>query len=102
MLAPFTIKARMANHSKVFPVELEKRCKEWFSQLPELSGVQVPRYYREVGKNVVDTSIHTMVDASQLAYAAVSYVQHEYEDGKVTAICCSKSACCTYKSNKYS
>jgi len=84
MLAPFTIRARMANHRKEFPVELEKRCKEWFSQLPELSGVQVPRYYREVGKNVVDTSIHTMVDASQLAYAAVSYVWHEYEDGKVT------------------
>ena len=42
------------------------------------------RCYREVGKNVVDSSIHTMVDASQLAYAAVSYMRHEYEDGKVT------------------
>jgi len=93
MLAPFTIRARMAlqetwllglGWDKEFPVELEKRCKEWFSQLPELSGIQVPRCYRKVGKNVVDTSIHTMVDASQLAYAAVSYVWHEYEDGKVT------------------
>lgn len=93
MLAPFTIRARMAlqetwllglGWDEEFPVELEKRCKEWFSQLPELSGVQVPRCYREAGKNVVDASIHTMADASQLAYAAVSYVRHEYEDGKVT------------------
>ena len=36
------------------------------------------------GKRVVDTSIHTMTDAAQLAYAAVSYVRHECEDGEIT------------------
>ena len=35
-------------------------------------------------KRVVDVSIHTMTDASQLAYAAVSYVRYEYEDGEIT------------------
>ena len=35
-------------------------------------------------KIVADTSIHTMVDALLLAYAAVSYVRHKCEDGKVT------------------
>ena len=55
---------------------------EWFSQLPELSGVRVPRCYRATEKKTVaDTSIHTMVDASLLAYAPVSYVRHKYEDG---------------------
>ena len=36
------------------------------------------------GKRIVGTSIHTMIGASQLAYAAVSYVRHEYEDGEIT------------------
>lgn len=36
-----------------------------------------------MAKSVVDTSIHTMTDASQLAYAAVSYVRYEYEDGEM-------------------
>ena len=52
--------------------------------LPELSGVQVPRCYRVNEKRAAATSIHTMVDVSLLAYAAVSYVRHEYEDGEVT------------------
>ena len=67
-----------------FPVELKKKCQEWFRQLPEPSGVQVLRCYRVTGKTSVDTSIHTMTEASQLAYAAVSYVRHEYEDGETT------------------
>ena len=36
------------------------------------------------GKLVVDVSIHTMTDASQLAYAAVNYVRYEYKDGEIT------------------
>ena len=92
MLAPFTIRARMAvqetwllglEWDEEFPVEL-KKCQRWFHQLPELSGVQLPRCYRMTRKTVTDASIHTMADASQLAYAAVSYVWHEYEDGEIT------------------
>jgi len=92
MLAPFTIRAKITMQETwllglewddEFPVEL-KKCQEWFCQLPELSGVQVPRRYRVTGKSIVDASIHTMTDASQLAYAAVSYVRHEYEDGEMT------------------
>ena len=93
MLAPFTIRARMAMQETwllglgwddEFPAELRNKCQEWFSQLPELCGVQVPRCYRKAGTSIVHVSIHTMTDASQLAYAAVSYVRHQYEDGKVT------------------
>ena len=64
-----------------FPSDLKNTCQECFSQLPELSGVRVPRCYRAAEKTVADTSIHTMVDASLLAYEAVSYARHKYEDG---------------------
>ena len=59
-----------------FPDELRKKCQEWSRELPELSCVEVPRCYRVTGQRVVDTSMHTMTDASPLAYAAVSYVWH--------------------------
>ena len=74
MLAPFTIRARMAMQETwmlglgwddEFPTDLKKRCQRWFNELPELAGVRVPRCYRAEGKRVVDSSIHTMVDASQ-------------------------------------
>ena len=93
ILASFTIRARMAMHEPwllrlewddEFPVELKKKCQEWFRQLPELSGIQAPRCYPVTGKTVADASIPTMTDASQLVYAAVSYGRHEYEDGEIT------------------
>ena len=86
MLAPFMVRARMAMQEAWllglgwdddFPDELRKKCQEWFRELPELSCVEVPRCYCVTVKRVVDTSIHTMTDASQLAYAVVSYVQYE-------------------------
>ena len=79
MLAPFTVKARMVMQKTwllglgwddEFPSHLKKTCQEWFSQLPELSGVLVPRCYRAAENTVADTFIHTMVDVSLLAYAA--------------------------------
>ena len=65
-----------------FQAQLRKKCQEWFSQLLELSGVQVPRCYRKADTRTVHISIIKMT--SQLAYAAVSYVRHQYDDGKVT------------------
>ena len=55
-----------------FPDELRKKCQGWSHELPEMSCVEVQRCYRVTGQRVVDTSMHTMTDASQLAYAAVS------------------------------
>ena len=83
MLTLFTVRARMAMQETwllgwgwddEFPDELSKKCQEWSCELPELSCVEVPRCYRVTGQRVVDTSMHTMTDASQLAYAAVIYV----------------------------
>ena len=58
----------------------KKTYPEWFSELPEFSRGQFSRCYRIAGKIDVCTSIHTMVDASLLAYADVTYVRHKYED----------------------
>ena len=93
MLAQFTVRARMdmqetwllgLGMDDEFPDEFRKKCQEWSRELPELFCVEVPRCYRVTGKRVVDTSIHTMTAASQLACAAVSYVRHKYEDGEIT------------------
>ena len=87
MLAPFTIKASLVKQETwllgfgwddEFPSDLKKTYQEWFSQLPELSGVPVSRCYRAAKNTIPDTFIHTMVDASLLAYAA------DEEDGEVT------------------
>ena len=44
-----------------------------------------------------------MVNASQLAYAAVSYMRHEYEDGKVTVrFVAAKAKVAPTKATKYS
>ena len=59
---------------------MKKTYQEWFSELPEFSRGQFSRCYRVAGKIVVYTSIHTMVDASLLAYADVTYVGQKYED----------------------
>lgn len=48
MLVPFTVRARMVMEETwslglgwddEFPSDLKRTCQEWFSQLPELSGV---------------------------------------------------------------
>ena len=93
MISPCTVQAKMMlqeawllglGWDEQFPDPLRKRCEEWFCQLPRLSQVRVPRCYRIAGKEVVSTTIHTMTDASRLAYAAVTYVRNEYDDGEVT------------------
>ena len=60
--------------------DLKQTYQEWFSELPEFFRGQLSRCYRIAEKIVVYTSIHTMVDASLLAYADVTYVRHKYKD----------------------
>ena len=57
--------------------------KRWFGELAELGAVRVSRCLKE-DKELRDVTIHTFSDASEKAYAAASYVRHEYEDGTVS------------------
>ena len=49
----------------------------------ELGAVRVSQCLKE-DKELRDVTIHTFSDASEKAYAAASYIHHEYEDGTVS------------------
>ncbi|CAH3186588.1 unnamed protein product, partial [Porites lobata] len=51
-----------------------------YTELPEFFRGHFSRCYRIAENIVVYTSIHTMGDASLLAYVDVTYVGHKYED----------------------
>jgi hypothetical protein len=91
-LAPFTIRAKMAlqeawlqglDWDERLPEDLAHRVTRWVEQLPQLAGVEIQRCYRSEGQ-VSEVSLHTFTDASSKAYAAVTYLRHEYEGGDVT------------------
>ena len=53
-------------------------------QLTEAPQVKIPRCYWHHEEAVEDVSIHTLVDISQLAYAAVSYTRHRHVSGQIS------------------
>ena len=65
------------------PDRFKTEWKRWFEELGEVGAVRVPRCLKEA-KQLRDVTIHTFCDASEKAYAAASYVRHEYEDGTVS------------------
>ena len=65
------------------PYHLKAKWKKWFKELGELDAVRVPRCLKKENE-VREVTIHTFSDASEKAYAAESYVRHEYEDGMVS------------------
>ena len=59
---------------------------EWndlFKELRQLAAIHVPRCLKEE-KEVRKVTVHTFSDMSEKAYAAASYLCHEYEDGTVS------------------
>ena len=58
------------------PDHFKMEWKRWFKELGELGGV--PRCLKE-DKKLRDVTIHTFSDVSEKAYAAASYIHHEYE-----------------------
>ena len=60
----------------------EVHWKQWFSELPHLSSIKVPRCFKK-SCDVQQTRVHVHVDASDSAYAAASYVRSGYPDGTV-------------------
>ena len=92
-LAPYTIRAKMAlqeawlrglEWDEEFPDDLKLTTYQWAKQLPEAPQVKIPRCYRHHEEAVEDVSLHTFVDASRLAYAAVSYVRYGHVSGQIS------------------
>ena len=91
-LTPFVVRAKMLMQEawiealgwdEELPDHFKMEWKRWFGELGELGAVRVLRCLKE-DKELRDVTIHTFSDASEKAYAAASYVRHEYEDGTVS------------------
>ena len=77
LLAPFTVRAKMLlqqmwlaglDWDEVLTEPLTNAARTWFSELPELTQLQIPRCLLEGGKQVDSVSLHTFVDASEDAF----------------------------------
>jgi len=90
-LAPFVIRTKMMlqeawlrglDWDEEFPDDLKVSVKKWMDELPSLKRVQIPRCYSAAGtERAKHVSLHTFSDASQAAYAAVTYIRYEQIDG---------------------
>ena len=92
-LAPYIIRAKRAlkeawlrglEWDEEFSDDLKLTTHQWVKQLPEAQQVQIPRCFRHLEEEVEDVSLHTFVDASRLAFAAVSYARYRYVSGQVS------------------
>ncbi|XP_055926996.1 uncharacterized protein LOC129958499 [Argiope bruennichi] len=57
--------------------ELRKEFLQWFQELKHLSDIQIPRCVQASSKDISNCTIHTFVDGSKDAYAAVTYLRIE-------------------------
>ncbi len=62
---------------------LVNSARAWFSELHDLTQIQIPRCLSDTQKTANRVTLHTFVDASQDAYGAVVYARYVYE----TATC---------------
>ena len=88
-LTPFVVRA------KILMQEAWMEAFGWDEELPDHFKIEWKRWFEELGalrisrclkedKKLRDVTIHTFSDASEKAYAAASYIRHEYEDGTVS------------------
>ena len=92
LLSPFTIKWKvmfqlLCNENVEWDEELsDQHLEKWnllISDLQSLNNVCVPRCYFEMYNKVLSVQLHCFSDASEKAYAAVTYLRSKYESGLV-------------------
>jgi len=92
-LSPFVVKAKLfmqqtwlqaLEWDDVLPPEHKEQWKSWFSELPLLEEVKIPRCSKDRNREVHSVTLHTFSDASEKAYSAAVYSRHEYQDGTIT------------------
>ena len=93
-ISPFTIRAGVAfqelclagnTWDEPLTADQEAKWTHWFKELPALSKIQANRCFKDPDRPSADaqTELHTFVDASQHAIAAVVYTRAVYPDGHV-------------------
>ncbi|KAJ8957208.1 hypothetical protein NQ318_007770 [Aromia moschata] len=65
--------------------------RKWAKDLPELMQIEIPRWSEIGGANPEEVSVHTFVDASRNAYAAVVFVRIEKSDNVSVHLMAAKS-----------
>ena len=92
-LAPFTIRAKILlqemwtaglDWDEEMDEPLTSSARDWFNELKDLTAVRIPRCLLVKGKQIDTVSLHTFVDASEVAYGAVVYARYYYEDGSIS------------------
>ena len=92
-IAPFTIRAKVLlqemwtsglDWDDSLNDILVNKSREWFRELGELCCLKIPRCL-QLDEDIISTTIHTFVDASQEAYGSVVYARHVYKNGLVSA-----------------
>ena len=56
---------------------------EWFCVLQQLNDIDIPRCLFPDEENIVQSELHAFGDASEEAYARLSYIRNVYSDGRV-------------------
>ena len=92
-LAPFTIRGKVLlqeawlagiDWDETPNEQLVNKAKIWVSELIDLPKIQIPRSLCSQHKTLVSFNLHTFVDASKDAYAAVIYARNTYTDESVS------------------
>ena len=92
-LAPFTIRGKVLlqeawlagiDWDETPNEQLVNKAKIWVSELIDLPKIQLPRSVCSQHKTLVSFNLHTFVDASKDAYAAVLYARNTYTDESVS------------------
>lgn len=103
LVSPFTVRAKFLfqglwekglKWDERLPPDMAAQFDSWCEELAELNRIEVPRYYfaGTDDSESVKTELHTFVDASEKAYAAVTYLRYQTSEKTIlTTLVASKA-----------